>query len=71
MKAASIGLAAEEYRAELAPDSGYTGVAEISISANEMADLYDQDTITSDTVADIPINTSLVLSSERGSALGE
>lgn len=70
VKAASIGLAAEEYRAELAPDSGYTGVAEISISANEMADLYDQDTITSDTVADIPINTSLVLSSERGSALG-
>ena len=70
VKAASIGLAAEEYRAELAPDSGYTGVAEICISANEMADLYDQDTITSDTVADIPINTSLVLSSERGSALG-
>jgi PhoH-like ATPase len=70
VKAASIGLAAEEYRAELAPDSGYTGVAEISISANEMADLYDQDTITSDTVADLPVNTSLVLSSERGSALG-
>jgi PhoH-like ATPase len=70
VKAASIGLAAEEYRAELAPDSGYTGVAEISISANEMADLYDQDTIMSDTVANLPINTSLVLSSERGSALG-
>ena len=70
VKAASIGLAAEEYRAELAPDSGYTGVAEISISANEMADLYDQDTITSETVADLPVNTSLVLSSERGSALG-
>jgi PhoH-like ATPase len=70
VKAASIGLAAEEYRAELAPDSGYTGVAEVSISANEMADLYDQDTITSDTVANLPINTSLVLSSERGSALG-
>ena len=70
VKAASIGLAAEEYRAELAPDSGYTGIAEISISANEMADLYDQDSITSDTVADLPINTSLVLSSERGSALG-
>lgn len=29
VKAASIGLAAEEYRAELAPDSGYTGIADV------------------------------------------
>jgi PhoH-like ATPase len=70
VKAASIGLAAEEYRAELAPDSGYTGIAEISIGADEMAQLYDDEVITTKAVADVPVNTSLVISSERGSALG-
>jgi PhoH-like ATPase len=70
VKAASIGLAAEEYRAELAPDSGYTGIAEVAISAEEMARLYDDEVISSKVVADIPVNTSLVISSERGSALG-
>ena len=70
VKAASIGLSAEEYRAELAPNSGYTGVAEITIRADEMADLYDREVIKSEAVADLPLNTSLVLSSDRGSALG-
>jgi PhoH-like ATPase len=70
VKAASIGLAAEEYRAELAPDSGYTGIAEISIGADEMARLYDDEVIKTKAVADVPVNTSLVISSERGSALG-
>lgn len=70
VKAASIGLAAEEYRAELAPDSGYTGIAEISIGADEMATLYDEEVIKTKAVVDIPVNTSLVISSERGSALG-
>lgn len=70
VKAASIGVAAEEYRAELAPDSGYTGIAEVAISAEEMARLYDDEVIASKAVADVPVNTSLVISSERGSALG-
>ncbi len=70
VKAASIGLAAEEYRAELAPDSGYTGIAEIGISADEMATLYDKEVLKTKAVADMPVNTSLVISSDRGSALG-
>jgi PhoH-like ATPase len=70
VKAASIGLAAEEYRAELAPDSGYTGIAEVAISAEDMAKLYDDEIITAKSVEGIPVNTSLVISSERGSALG-
>ena len=70
VKAASIGLAAEEYRAELAPDSGYTGIAEVSISPDEMATLYDTEHIKSTSVAHLPVNTSLVLNSDRGSALG-
>lgn len=70
VKAASIGLAAEEYRAELAPESGYTGLLEVSMGANEMATLYEDEVIATKLVADVPVNTSLIISSERGSALG-
>jgi len=70
VKAASIGLAAEEYRAELAVDSGWTGLAELEISAEQMAELYDAERLVSRQVQDLPVNTSLVIHSERGSALG-
>jgi len=70
VKAASIGLAAQEYRAELAVDSGWTGMAEIDLSGEQMAQLYDTETMSSRAVQDLPINTSLVIHSERGSALG-
>jgi PhoH-like ATPase len=70
VKAASIGLAAEEYLAELAVDSGWTGVAELDLSSEQMAELYDNETIASRAVAELPINTNLVIHSDRGSALG-
>ncbi|MGE3193229.1 MAG: PhoH family protein [Microbacteriaceae bacterium] len=70
VKAASVGLAAEEYRAELAVDSGYTGLAEIEVSSEQMTDLYDDAVISSRLVQDLPVNTSLVIKSDRGSALG-
>jgi PhoH-like ATPase len=70
VKAASIGLAAEEYRAELAIDSGWTGLSNITLSADEMNDLYDNERMDTDLVADLPINTGLVIQSNRGSALG-
>lgn len=70
VKAASVGLAAEEYRAELAVDSGYTGLAEIEVSSEQMSDLYDDAVISSRLVQDLPVNTSLVIKSDRGSALG-
>lgn len=70
VKAASIGLAAEEYRAELAVDSGYTGLAEVDLGADDMSRLYDDETVSSRAVADLPVNTSLVIRSDRGSALG-
>ncbi len=70
VKASSIGIPAEEYRAELAVDSGYTGIAEIALSGNQVADLYEHERLTTDAVNGLPINTGLVISSERGSALG-
>jgi PhoH-like ATPase len=70
VKASSVGLAAEEYRAELAVDSGWTGTADITLSAEQMVDLYDRETISSAAVRELPVNTTLVIHSDRGSALG-
>jgi PhoH-like ATPase len=70
VKAASLGLAAEEYRAELAVDSGWTGQADVSLSNDQMNKLYDEEHLSTRAVQDLPINTGLVLHSDRGSALG-
>jgi len=70
VKAASLGLAAEEYRAELAVDSGWTGMADVSLSSDQMAQLYDREVLRTPVVRELPINTSLVIHSDRGSALG-
>ena len=70
VKAASIGLSAEEYRAEQAPESGWTGQAEIALGSDEMSRLYEEEEIPSDAVAALPVNTCLVIHSDRGSALG-
>jgi len=70
VKAASIGLAAEEYRAEQTPDSGWTGQAEIDLGSADMARLYEEETLATPLVAGMPVNTGLVIHSERGSALG-
>jgi PhoH-like ATPase len=70
VKAASVGLAAEEYKAELAIDSGWTGLAEIDLGSDQMSKLYDEETLSTRLVGDMPINTGLVIHSDRGSALG-
>ena len=41
VKAAAVGLAAEEYRAELGVDSGWTGMAELDVAGAELDQLYD------------------------------
>jgi PhoH-like ATPase len=63
-------MATDEYRNDNAVDSGWTGIAELALSADQMSDLYDTEVIKHKDVADMPINTGLVISSERGHALG-
>ncbi|WP_233568508.1 MULTISPECIES: PhoH family protein [Frigoribacterium] len=70
VKAASIGLAAEEYRAEQVVDSGYTGQTSIDVSSDQMASFYESEKISARALADVPVNTGVVVHSERGSALG-
>ncbi|MEC5150608.1 PhoH-like ATPase [Cryobacterium psychrotolerans] len=70
VKAASIGLLADEYRHELAIDSGWTGMDEITLGSNQISELYDNEVLNTRLVQDMPINTGLVVHSDRGSALG-
>jgi len=69
VKASAIGLRAEEYLHELATDE-WSGVADLHLSANEMANLYDQEEISHSDTKALPTNTGLIIHSERGSALG-
>ncbi|HET7173556.1 MAG TPA: PhoH family protein [Nocardioidaceae bacterium] len=70
VKAASIGLPSEEYRAELAVETGYTGVAEIDVAAAEVDRLYDEGSLDVEAARELPCHCGVVLLSERGSALG-
>jgi len=70
VKASALGLTADEYRAEMAIDSGYTGIHELALSADQMAQLYDEEVFEHPEIKDLPVNCGLVISSERGHALG-
>ncbi len=70
VKAASIGLTAQEYRAELAVSSGWTGMAELEIAGSDLDLLYADGRLELDEARELPTHTGLVLLSERGSGLG-
>ncbi|MET9878687.1 PhoH family protein [Actinacidiphila glaucinigra] len=70
VKASSVGLLAEEYRAELAITSGWTGMHELQVAAQEVDELFQSETVDLPDVEGLPVHTGLVLQSERGKALG-
>ncbi len=70
VKASSVGLPAEEYRAELVVETGYTGMTEIEVTSADLDRLYDEQVIDLDIASELPCHTGLVLISDRGSGLG-
>ncbi|MDR6865612.1 PhoH-like ATPase [Microbacterium resistens] len=70
VKAASLGLNAEEYLAEQAVDSGWTGITTLDLSGDEISDLYESEVGTSLDAIGLPVNAGLIIRSERGAALG-
>src|SRR6185436_8153646 len=70
VKASACGMDAEEYLAEFAVDSGWTGMAEVGISVEEMDCLYDTGRLESAAAHDLPCHTGVVLTSPRGGGLG-
>jgi len=69
VKASAVGLEAQEYRAETVPSSGWTGMAEASVSSAEIDELYSGEIIDHESAREHPCHTGIVLSSDRGSAL--
>lgn len=53
VKAAAIGLRAEEYLAELASDE-WDGVAELNLAADQMANLYDEEMLVHPSLDELP-----------------
>ncbi|MGW4382847.1 PhoH family protein [Kitasatospora sp. NPDC004531] len=72
IKASSVGLLAEEYRAELAITSGWTGMTELHVPADQVDELFagQEHALAVDGAEQLPVHTGLVLHSERGRALG-
>jgi PhoH-like ATPase len=73
IKASAIGLRAEEYRHELAVDSGWTGMDALDLTEQQMAQMWEHDSIALADLHDapeLPCHTGLVMHSPRGSALG-
>jgi len=69
VKASSVGVEAQEYRAELASSSGWTGMVEESVGSTIIDSLYEKDRITHELAKTHPCHTGIVLHSEKGSAL--
>ncbi len=78
VKASAVGLQAEEYRAELAVDSGWTGMREIDLSDEQMGSLWENESVeiatldpaTVEAAAPLLVHTGMVVHSPGGSALG-
>ncbi|GAA1605258.1 PhoH family protein [Kribbella sancticallisti] len=70
VKASACGLDAEEYRAELALESGWTGMDELEVPVSDVDALYEDGVLDIPEGREFPTHTGLVLLSERGSALG-
>ena len=69
VKASSVGVEAQEYRAELASSSGWTGMVEESVGSTIIDALYENDRIPHELAKTHPCHTGVVLHSEKGSAL--
>nr|WP_268247826.1 PhoH family protein [Promicromonospora soli] len=78
VKASAVGLQAEEYRAELAVDSGWTGMREIDLSDEQMGSLWENESVeiaaldpaTVEAASPLLVHTGMVVHSPSGSALG-
>ncbi|HEY7484392.1 MAG TPA: PhoH family protein [Streptosporangiaceae bacterium] len=71
VKAASVGLPAEEYRAELTVvESGWTGMTELDVTPEQVEELYEHGRLDLESARELLCHTGLRLISANGSALG-
>ena len=70
VKASAMGLDADEYRNEWVANTGWTGLAEVTATEEQIGELYDGERIELDEADGLPTNTGLVIQGPHGSALG-
>ncbi|HEY6597270.1 MAG TPA: PhoH family protein [Asanoa sp.] len=70
VKAASVGLTADDYRHGQASDPTWTGMAEVDLAEEQVNRLYAGEALDIDAAGGLPVHTGLVVHSSRGSALG-
>ncbi|BCJ54053.1 putative PhoH-like protein PhoH2 (phosphate starvation-inducible protein PsiH) [Actinoplanes sp. NBRC 14428] len=69
VKAASVGLTADEYLHGQASDPTWTGMAELELNDDDVNRLYAGDELQLEETGHLPCHTGLVVHSSRGSAL--
>ena len=69
VKASSVGVQSEEYRAELAMSSGWTGMVEATVPSSLIDALYESHKAPHEVAKENPVHTGVVLHSEKGSGL--
>ncbi|MDO5676021.1 MAG: PhoH family protein [Propionibacteriaceae bacterium] len=69
VKAAAVGLAAEEYRNEMAIQTGHTGMAEIDVTSDDVDALYEDGVLTTEAAREITTHSGVVLNAPGSSAL--
>ncbi len=70
VKASAVGLLAEEYLHELPADSGWTGMAEVSVAPSSIDALYADGSAIVPEAVDLPCHSGVVLHGSGSSALG-
>ncbi|AUS78287.1 PhoH family protein [Actinoalloteichus sp. AHMU CJ021] len=70
VKAAAVGLPADEYRAQNVTPSGWTGTVDLEVSAEEVDELFRAGSADLEQARELPCNTGLRLLAGTASALG-
>jgi PhoH-like ATPase len=70
VKAAAVGLRADEYRHGQASDPTWSGMADLDLAETEVKALYAGVAVEHPIAGDLPCHTGLVIHSANGSALG-
>jgi PhoH-like ATPase len=70
VKASAVGLAAEEYRAEMAVESEWSGMAELEVQPAQLDELYESGSLDLEQARQLHCHTGVVIISSSGSALG-
>jgi len=69
LKAGIVGLKADEYRSELATDSGWTGFVELDVAGSDIDALFEDRVADVSAAADLPCHTGVALRAGSQSAL--